>query len=53
VDWGDINRVERIDGGLLGAELEADINAQRYASERSIPVRTGTKVAAHPSPKAG
>ena len=30
VDWGDINRVERIHGGLLGAELEADLNAQRY-----------------------
>lgn len=30
VDWGDINRVERIDGGLLGAELEADLTAQRY-----------------------
>jgi tricorn protease len=30
VDWGDINRVERIEGGLLGAELEADLNAKRY-----------------------
>ena len=30
VDWGDINRVERIEGGLLGAELEADLKARRY-----------------------
>ncbi|MDD3909605.1 MAG: PDZ domain-containing protein, partial [Proteiniphilum sp.] len=30
VDWGDINRVERINGGLLGAELEADLDAKRY-----------------------
>lgn len=30
VDWGDINRVERINGGLLGAELEADQKAKRY-----------------------
>ncbi len=30
VDWGDINRVERIEGGLLGAELEADLKAKRY-----------------------
>lgn len=30
VDWGDIDRVERIEGGLLGAELEADSSANRY-----------------------
>lgn len=30
VDWGDINRVDRINGGLLGAELEADLQAKRY-----------------------
>ncbi len=30
VDWGDIARVERVNGGLLGAELEADLSAGRY-----------------------
>ncbi len=30
VDWGDIGSVERINGGLLGAELEADLSAKRY-----------------------
>ena len=30
VDWGDIGRVDRINGGLLGAELEADLAAKRY-----------------------
>lgn len=30
VDWGDIGTVNRIDGGLLGAELEADLSAKRY-----------------------
>lgn len=30
VDWGDIARVDRINGGLLGAELEADLSAGRY-----------------------
>lgn len=30
VDWGDIGKVERIEGGLLGAELEADLSAKRY-----------------------
>jgi len=30
VDWGDIKRPERINTGLLGAELEADYNAGRY-----------------------
>lgn len=30
VDWGDINREERVNGGLLGAELEADLDAKRY-----------------------
>jgi tricorn protease len=29
-DWGDFPNVKRIDGGLLGAELEADENAGRY-----------------------
>ncbi len=30
VDWGDIPRVKRIDGGLLGAEIELDNKAGRY-----------------------
>jgi len=30
VDWGDIGKVARVDGGLLGAELEADLSAKRY-----------------------
>ncbi len=30
VDWGDISSAERIEGGLLGAELTADLNANRY-----------------------
>lgn len=30
VDWGDIPRVKRVDGGLLGAELELDGSAGRY-----------------------
>lgn len=30
VDWGDIARVDRVNGGLLGAELEADPSAGRY-----------------------
>lgn len=30
VDWGDIHRVKRISGGLLGAELESDAKAGRY-----------------------
>ncbi len=30
VDWGDIGHVDRIDGGLLGAELEADLKTGRY-----------------------
>lgn len=30
VDWGDIGKVERIEGGLLGADLEADLVAKRY-----------------------
>lgn len=30
VDWGDIGRVDRIEGGLLGTELEADLAAKRY-----------------------
>ena len=30
VDWGDIGSVERINGGLLGAELKADMDANRY-----------------------
>ena len=30
VDWGDISTVDRIEGGLLGAELEADLSSGRY-----------------------
>lgn len=30
VDWGDISSTDRINGGLLGAELEADLSAKRY-----------------------
>jgi tricorn protease len=30
VDWGDFERVKRIDNGLLGAELTADESAGRY-----------------------
>lgn len=30
VDWGDISKVDRINGGLLGAELESDKNSGRY-----------------------
>lgn len=30
VDWGDISSVKRIDGGLLGADLEADTKNNRY-----------------------
>ena len=30
VDWGDIGSVDRINGGLLGAELMADLKANRY-----------------------
>ena len=30
VDWGDIAEVERINGGLLGAELESDLTSGRY-----------------------
>lgn len=30
VDWGDFYKTERIEGGLLGAELEADKNSKRY-----------------------
>lgn len=30
VDWGDIGKVERINGGLLGADLEADLASGRY-----------------------
>lgn len=37
VDWGDINRVERINGGLLGAELEADLSAGRYRIRKIYP----------------
>jgi tricorn protease len=29
-NWGDIKRVERIDGGLLGAELKPDLASNRY-----------------------
>ncbi len=37
VDWGDISRVERINGGLLGAELEADLQAKRYKIKKIYP----------------
>ncbi|MBU2558210.1 MAG: PDZ domain-containing protein [Bacteroidetes bacterium] len=30
VNWGDIERVKRVNTGLLGAELEADYDAGRY-----------------------
>ncbi len=30
VDWGDIGSVDRINGGLLGADLEADLSVGRY-----------------------
>jgi tricorn protease len=30
VNWGDFKRVERVEGGLLGAELKADGKAGRY-----------------------
>ncbi|MGD0341690.1 MAG: PDZ domain-containing protein, partial [Bacteroidales bacterium] len=30
VDWGDFERVKKIDNGLLGAELTADVTAGRY-----------------------
>jgi len=33
-DWGDFTRVERIDTGLLGADLEADEDAGRYRITR-------------------
>lgn len=34
VDWGDFERVKRIDNGLLGAELTADETAGRYRISR-------------------
>jgi len=34
VDYGDWNRPTRIDGGLLGARLAADIRANRYRIEK-------------------
>ncbi|MEA4918533.1 S41 family peptidase [Proteiniphilum sp.] len=37
VDWGDIARVDRINGGLLGAELEADLSAKRYKIRKIYP----------------
>ncbi len=30
VEWGDIATVDRVEGGLLGAKLQADMNAKRY-----------------------
>ncbi len=30
IDWGDIAEVQRINGGLLGAELESDPSVKRY-----------------------
>lgn len=37
VDWGDISWVDRINGGLLGAELEADLSAGRYKIRKIYP----------------
>ncbi|MDR0422444.1 MAG: PDZ domain-containing protein, partial [Proteiniphilum sp.] len=37
VNWGDIARVDRINGGLLGAELEADLSAGRYRIRKIYP----------------
>lgn len=37
VDWGDIVRVDRVNGGLLGAELEADLSARRYRIRKIYP----------------
>ncbi|MBF6629360.1 MAG: PD40 domain-containing protein [Proteiniphilum sp.] len=37
VDWGDIDRVDRINGGLLGAELEADLSVGRYRIRKIYP----------------
>jgi tricorn protease len=34
INWGDIDWVNRIEGGLLGAELEADLQSQRYRIRR-------------------
>jgi len=37
VNWGDFQRVERINTGLLGAELEADAKADRYRISSIFP----------------
>ncbi len=37
VDWGDITKVDRIEGGLLGADLEADLSAKRYKIKKIFP----------------
>lgn len=37
VDWGDIDRVKHVNGGLLGAELEADLSAGRYRIRKIYP----------------
>ncbi|MDO5524131.1 MAG: PDZ domain-containing protein, partial [Bacteroidia bacterium] len=37
VDWGDIGGTDRINGGLLGAELEADLSAKRYRIKKIYP----------------
>lgn len=37
VDWGDIERVKRVNGGLLGAKLVADENAGRYRIDYIYP----------------
>jgi tricorn protease len=34
VNWGDFDRVKRVDGGLLGAVLKADQKAGRYVIEK-------------------
>jgi tricorn protease len=37
VNWGDFPRVERVEGGLLGAEFETDENSNRYRISRIFP----------------
>ncbi len=37
VNWGDFPRVERVEGGLLGAEFEADLNTDRYIISKIFP----------------
>ncbi len=37
VNWGDFPRVERVEGGLIGAIFEADINSNRYIISKILP----------------